>query len=157
MNLDIRSWITGFVDGEGCFSVSFSEREKLNVGIEVRPSFSVGQSAPSTLELIKTEFGVGGIRYSKADNCYKYEARSSKDLQDVVIPHFRKYPLHTAKKNDFLKFEKVLGIIKKNQHLSIDGMKSILDIVFADNASLRRNRTPNRSYTKEQLLKLLRS
>nr|ALA63884.1 putative LAGLIDADG homing endonuclease [Symbiochloris reticulata] len=155
MNLHISSWITGFVDGEGCFSVSFSKREKVKTGIEVRPSFSVSQLAPSrkSLELINNAFGVGGIRYSKKDNCYKYEVRSSKDLRNVVIPHFHKYPLQTTKKNDFLKLEKVLDLVKRNHHLNIDGMKSIIDIVFNDGNGL----PTNRSYTKEQLLKLLKS
>ena len=37
-------WLTGFTDGEGCFSVSFNKRDRLKLGIEVRPSFSIGQS-----------------------------------------------------------------------------------------------------------------
>ena len=43
--MDISSYISGYVDGEGCFTVSFSPRSKLRVGWEVRPSFSVSQNA----------------------------------------------------------------------------------------------------------------
>ena len=155
MTLEIQSWITGFSDGEGCFCVSFSKREKLKIGIEVRPSFSLSQSAPSkdSLELIKKAFGVGGIRFSKNDNCYKYEVRSFDDLQNVVIPHFQEYPLQTAKEHDFLVFVKVLDIMKRKHHLTNDGMKKIINLVFDRGNSLVRART----YDKETLLKLLRS
>ena len=37
-------YISGYVDGEGCFTVSISPRAKLRAGWEVRPSFSVSQN-----------------------------------------------------------------------------------------------------------------
>src|SRR6266568_6266576 len=43
--MDISSYISGYVDGEGCFTVSFSPRSKLRVEWEVRPSFSVSQNS----------------------------------------------------------------------------------------------------------------
>jgi len=45
--MEIESYITGFVDGEGCFAVSFSRRAKFKLGIEVRPSFSISQNKRS--------------------------------------------------------------------------------------------------------------
>src|SRR5207249_8338873 len=45
MNLvDLPSYISGFVDGEGCFTVSIAPRPTLVVGWEVRPSLSVSQN-----------------------------------------------------------------------------------------------------------------
>jgi hypothetical protein len=39
----LQPWyVTGLVDGEGCFSVSFTLRKRLKIGIETRPSFSIG-------------------------------------------------------------------------------------------------------------------
>ena len=38
----LEPWfITGLIEGEGCFSVSFSLRKRLRTGIETRPSFSI--------------------------------------------------------------------------------------------------------------------
>ena len=34
-------WITGFVDGEGCFDVSITENKELNQGWEVQHRFSI--------------------------------------------------------------------------------------------------------------------
>ena len=43
-SINLPSYISGFVDGEGCFTVSISPRPTLRVGWEVRPSFSVSQN-----------------------------------------------------------------------------------------------------------------
>ena len=38
-------YVVGFVDGEGCFCVSFSYRPiNIKVGWEIKPSFAVGQN-----------------------------------------------------------------------------------------------------------------
>jgi hypothetical protein len=43
--VDVPSYISGYMDGEGCFSVSITPRPTLSVGWEVRPSVSVSQNA----------------------------------------------------------------------------------------------------------------
>jgi hypothetical protein len=40
----LSPYITGYADGEGCFTVSIAPREKILVRWEVRPSFSVSQN-----------------------------------------------------------------------------------------------------------------
>src|SRR3954469_16911899 len=40
----LSAYISGYADGEGCFTVSISPRAKLLAGWEVRPSFSVSQN-----------------------------------------------------------------------------------------------------------------
>lgn len=54
-------WVTGFVDGEGCFSIQFVENKKYKLGVEVRVSFSIGQSNRSKdmMERIASFFIVG--------------------------------------------------------------------------------------------------
>ena len=72
------SYISGYVDGEGSFLISFSPREKLKSGLEVRPSFSVSQRSDRSevLSLINSYFDCGSIRFSTKDRTYKYEVRS---------------------------------------------------------------------------------
>ena len=41
--MEFASYISGFVDGEGTFSVSFSFNSRLKTCVEVRPSFSISQ------------------------------------------------------------------------------------------------------------------
>lgn len=146
------SWyITGFVDGEGCFSISFNKRAKFKTGIEVRPSFCIAQNKRSLqiLKDIHNYFGCGAIRFSKNDQMYKYEVRSIKDLQKSIIPHFKKYPLKTSKQNDFIIFAKICELIVSSQHLNSQKLADIIQ------QSYLMNEAGKRRYTKEQLLKIL--
>lgn len=105
--MDIAAYITGFTDGEGSFSISFNHRGKLRTGIEVRPSFAIAQNEASraVLEQVRDYFQCGNIRFSAGDRTYKYEVRSIEDLTRIIIPHFDKFPLQTAKRNDFKSFK----------------------------------------------------
>ena len=40
----LSAYISGYVDGEGCFTVSIAPRARLVTGWEVRPSLSVSQN-----------------------------------------------------------------------------------------------------------------
>lgn len=149
MKIDNPSWISGFVDGEGCFSISFSKREKLTTGIEVRPSFSIGQKADSVkaLENIKNFFDCGSIRYSPRDGCYKYEIRSISEIIKKIIPHFEKYPLQTQKKNDFDTFARICKDINQNKHLNADVLKTMIKDAYT------MNKAGKRKYSFEEIIK----
>ena len=62
--VDLPSYISGYVDGEGCFTVSISPRPTLRVGWEVRPSVSVSQNGDRSevLLAIQEYFGCGTLR-----------------------------------------------------------------------------------------------
>src|SRR6266540_1443392 len=111
--MDIRPYISGYVDGEGCFTVSFSPRRKLRVGWEVRPSFSVSQNADraEVLLLMRDYFRCGWIRPDRSDRTLKYEVRSLVDLRKQVIPHFERFPLLSGKVRDFERFATVCDLV----------------------------------------------
>jgi hypothetical protein len=44
----------------------------------------------------------------------------------LIINHFEKYPLISEKHADFLLFKNVLEIIKREEHLNMEGLKKIL-------------------------------
>src|SRR5947199_4294050 len=87
----LSAYISGYADGEGCFTVSISPRPTLRVGWEVRPSFSVSQNADRSevLILIQQYFGCGTLRPDRSDKTVKWETRSLPLLIERVIPHFR--------------------------------------------------------------------
>src|SRR6185437_4038246 len=91
---DLPSYISGYVDGEGCFTVSISPRPTLRVGWEVRPSLSVSQNGDRSevLLAIQEYFGCGSLRPDRSDLTVKWETRRLANLLTVVIPHFRAYP-----------------------------------------------------------------
>ena len=149
---NIQEYISGYVDGEGCFSISFSKREKFLVGWETKPSFSVSQNEDRAqiLFLIQKVFKCGFIRRDYSDKTLKYEVRSLNDLVCKVIPHFEKYPLLSEKQKDFEFFKKVCYLMQKELHKNKNGLRKILDLAF------RMNPSGKRKYTKAEMQKALR-
>ena len=147
--MDIASYITGFSDGEGCFSVSFTQRRKMNFGIEVKPSFSLSQNKRNLeiIKLLESFFGCGGIRFSKRDQNYKFEVRSLSDLNRKVIPHFEGFPLQTSKIKDYKFFREICELMKQSKHLSREGLIKIIYLAY------QMNESGKRKYSKKELLK----
>src|SRR5579864_7620019 len=129
---ELGNYISGYVDGEGCFSVSFSIRPKLKVGWEVKPSFAVAQNFDrrEVLDLMMEYFGCGGIRKNTADRTLKYEIRSLNELLLKVIPHFHSFPLKSSKQKDFLFLEEICRRMNNFEHLKIKGFQEIVSIAF---------------------------
>ena len=123
------NYLSGFVDGEGCFSVSFRTLPRITVGIEVRPSFSLAQKKcvrnVRLLEKIKNVLGGGAIR-DDGRGCYKLETCSLPVLLGSVIPFFSLYPLRTQKAGDFAIFSNICSRMERKEHLGLEGLKTIL-------------------------------
>jgi hypothetical protein len=149
---NICEYISGYVDGEGCFSVSFSKREKFLVGWETKPSFSVSQNEDraKTLFLLQKEFKCGFMRRDFSDKTLKYEVRSLEDIVKHVIPHFEKYPMVSTKQTDFESFKKICFLMQKGLHKRKKGLRKIMNLAFTMNPSGKRK------YTKAEMQKALR-
>ena len=138
--MDLPSYISGYVDGEGCFTISFSRRAKMRGGWEVRPSFSVSQNVDrgEVLHRMVEFFGCGGIRPDRSDRTIKFEVRSIEDLMVKVIPHFRQYPLQSSKQGDVERFAAVCELVQRKAHLTPNGFHEIVELAVAMNPSGRR-------------------
>lgn len=149
---NIHEYISGYVDGEGCFSISFSKREKFLVGWETKPSFSVSQNEDRAqiLFLMQKTFRCGFIRRDYSDKTLKYEVRSLDDIIDKIIPYFNEYPLLSDKCKDFKFFRKVCLLMQRDLHKNKVGLNKIIILAFQMNPSGKRK------YTKEEIQKALR-
>jgi len=133
-------WITGFVDGEGCFSISVFKNATTKAGVQIFPEFVVTQGAKSllTLKNLQDFFGCGRIYENRRtdnhrENLYRYCVRSKQDLRDKIIPFFKEYPLKTSKHQDFLVFCKVMDMIESKSHLSPEGLMIIRELAATTN------------------------
>nr|YP_010732043.1 LAGLIDADG endonuclease [Massjukichlorella minus]WDY12957.1 LAGLIDADG endonuclease [Massjukichlorella minus] len=136
-------YIAGFTDGEGSFSVSFRILKKLTLGIECVPSFAIGQKNGKKnvqlLEKIRDYLSCGSVRYSKGDNCYKYEIRSLSLIREKILPFFEKYPLLGEKATDFTIFCEICSLMAAQQHRNKKGLIRILKLAAKmNNASPKR-------------------
>jgi hypothetical protein len=141
--MNIASYISGYVDGEGCFTISFSPRKKMRGGWEVRPSFSVSQNADRSgvLKLMQGYFQCGSIRPDRSDKTLKYEVRSIDDLVSKVLPHFAQYPLLSEKQREVERFAKVCELVHQRKHLTQEGIREIVTLAMQMNPSGRRQFT----------------
>ena len=148
----LSAYISGYVDGEGCFTVSISPRAKLVVGWEVRPSLSVSQNGDraEVLHAIQAYFGCGSIRPDRSDKTLKWETRRLEDILGRVVPHFERYPLLSGKRYDFERFASVCRLMAGGAHRSRDGLIEIVELARRMNPSGRRR------YDAEALLAQLR-
>jgi LAGLIDADG endonuclease len=126
--VDLPSYISGYVDGEGCFTVSISPRPTLRVGWEVRPSLSVSQNGDRSevLLAIQRHFGCGTLRPDRSDRTLKWEVRSLPLLLAVVIPHFRRYPIQSGKRRDFELFADICEGMARGEHRTANGLIEIV-------------------------------
>jgi LAGLIDADG endonuclease len=135
--IDLPSYIVGYVDGEGCFCISMRPQKRIQIGWEVRPSFSVSQNddRAELVRLMPHLFGCGSIRPDRSDRTVKYEVRSLKHLLATVIPFFEAYPLMSAKRNDFEVFARVCRMMELGLHLQREGILEIADLASQMNSS----------------------
>ena len=130
-------WIVGFVDGEGCFYIDLNKKKDLRQKYQVLPEFSVVQHKRDIklLYALKDFFGCGVIRNNKGrdSNIMVYRVRAQKDLLESIIPFFEKHTLKSVKNINFKKFRKVLLMIDKSEHLTIEGIQTIQEIKNAMN------------------------
>ncbi len=121
-----EDWITGFVDGEGCFHVGINEHPEMKVGYQVLPEFTVVQHERDVqvLHALKAHFGCGVVRTNHGDRM-AYRVRGKDHLLKRIIPHFVKYPLKTRKRQDFMKFRRILLKMSEGEHLTVEGVEEI--------------------------------
>ena len=154
-------FVSGFVDGEGCFLVNVRANNKHKNGWRVEVAFKINLhkkdkalfpkwlAGPADLRInylpgcfallrsrkkIQTFFGVGNI-YEIGADAIQYSVYSATDLVRL-IDHFDKYPLITQKQADYLLFKKVVGLINNNKHLTIQGLHQIISIKHSINKGI---------------------
>lgn len=133
--VDVKSYLSGYADGEGCFCVSISKSKRHKFGWEIRPSFSVSQNRDraNVLQIFKQHFGCGFIRPDRSDKTLKYEVRSTPELVRNAISHFERYPIMSSKQHDFETFRDICKMMDNKEHLTKEGLQKILKL--ADNVN----------------------
>jgi hypothetical protein len=152
-------WVIGFVDGEGCFSISFvrqphrRSRKGYKTGYQVTHRFVVTQGAKSLacLEELRQFFGVGRLYMNRRhdnhrEHLWNYMVERRPDLLETVIPFFERYPMRSAKQRDFKQFSRCVRLIAAGRHLSPGGLIEIAEIA----------QTMNRQKPRRDLIRILR-
>jgi len=120
-------YVTGFSDGEACFSISISTRYK---NPQVRFSFRITQKDHSVevLNKIHRFFHCGVFTSSQRDKTVEFVVNKFEDILLKIIPHFEAHPLITSKALNFESFKEAVLIKKSGGHLTTEGFNKIKDL-----------------------------
>jgi hypothetical protein len=137
-------WVSGFVDGEGCFSVAIHGNPyvRRTRGVQIVPTFQVSQHRSSRwiLEQLVSVFGVGRVRgKGRESDVLVYSVYGVKNINAYVLPFFDEYPL-VVKAHDYSLFRKVVHALHSKAHLEPDGFERIVRWAYAMNANGRQRR-----------------
>ena len=138
--MDVRSYLSGYADGEGCFCVTFNKSRRHRFGWDIRPSFSVSQNADraEVLLIFQQTFECGFMRPDRSDRTIKFEVRSISDLACTIVPHFEQYPLLSSKRQDFEVFAAIVRLMHDGEHLKPEGFAKIVEMAAKLNVSSKK-------------------
>lgn len=134
-------YIVGFVDGEGCFSITINKNANRLPEVRLIFEIELREDDEPILHQLREVLGCGNIyrlqyeRYAQWRPHVKLKVSNFPDNWDKVIPFFKRYPLQAKKRFQFEKFCQVSEMIKLKQHLTPEGVEQIRTIKHRDSRS----------------------
>lgn len=130
-------WISGFTDAEGCFMIQVLKVAG-KTGWGVSPSFVIHLHAKDMdiLYALQNYFGVGKVYVNKNGKSASYIVKKLKDIVNVIIPHFKNYPLQSGKCIDLQLWLMCIDLLVNKAHLTTEGLNKIISIKYALNKGL---------------------
>jgi LAGLIDADG endonuclease len=141
------SWVVGFVDGEGCFSVAIHvnpRNARRTRGWQLTATFQVSQHANERqlLERLRIHFGCGHVYHKgPTSSVMAYSVTRLQDLEERIIPFFEQHPL-LVKDDDFQTFATIVRSMRSKEHLHPDGFERLVRLAYAMNAHGRQRARP---------------
>ncbi len=124
-------YVVGFVDGEGCFSISFNKNDGRLPEVRLMFEIELREDDEQILHEIQKLLGCGNIyhlkyeRYAKWRPHVKLKVSNFNDISTKIIPFFKKYPPQAKKRLQFEQFCQAAELINSKQHLTPDGIVKI--------------------------------
>lgn len=142
----LDGYISGYVDGEGSFSVVVNRNPSCRSGFQLVPEFHVSQNGEraQVLSLIQDRFGGCGYikRNGRRDRALVFVVRRRADLLARVIPFFEMCPLLSSKQLEFESFAYIVREMAAGRHRTSDGFIALLKRAVAMNGGGRYRKVP---------------
>ena len=121
-------YLSGFADGEGSFNVSMRRRNDHTLGWQIVLTFNVSQRDKTVLLLLQQHLGCGRLQARK-DGVWYYVVSSPQAIIERVIPFFDKFGLlSVGKRNNYLIFKQIAGLVNDGQHRDARGIRIIIEL-----------------------------
>jgi hypothetical protein len=158
--MKLNPWfVSGLIDGEGCFCISISKHKTNKTGFDPRLMFEVEMIIEDKplLERLRETLNCGHLyilnyeRYGWRPHV-KFAVKNHNDIITKIIPFFQKYPLQGKKKKDFEFFCKAAFVFNNKRQRTEEGLLELRLIQSQMNlrnkfkqssAKVRENRVPS--------------
>jgi len=139
--------ISGIIDGDGSFWISFSAQGG------IQPGFNITMDTASIplLNKIKEQFNNIGSVVRKRPTYYNYRVHGLTQLTNVVIPFMDLNPIFSERADHYDIFRKVCFMLQNEKPLTLETKLEIVELAYNANKSGKRRRI-----TKEEYIKLLK-
>jgi len=129
---------SGLIDGEGSFGIVVDKNKVRTLGWRAQLKFQIGLHTKdlNLLCLLQQHLGgIGSIHLARDRDIVNYSIDSIKELNSLIF-HLEKYPLFTQKAADFLLFKKAVELVNNKAHLTVEGLKELVNIKASMNLGL---------------------
>lgn len=129
------NWVVGFVDGEGCFSVSIHRNLGAHHGWQLNPVFQVTQHRDHrvVLEALIDVFGCGRVRSKGPHSVVDvFAVDSNLKLAQHVLPFFETHPL-VVKRSDFERFAIIVRSLRNKVHRDRHEFEQLVKLAYSMN------------------------
>ena len=131
------SWLSGFTDAEGCFTVSFlSNSNAFRLRYRVSQKGDINLPILSSLILL---FNAGSLEAHSKKSNYSYIISGVKACYNIY-EYFDNYKLRTKKLNSYLLWKDIHSRIEKKEHLSSKSRQLLIKKAKQINLVLRKSK-----------------
>lgn len=132
-------WVSGFVAGDGGFSIYVRPAKDYAWLEKVYCRFHIAQHIKDK-KLLKLfikffDCGVVAVRSNLSTPRCDFIIQNTSSILHKVLPHFDTYPVLNLKQEDYICFKQCMTIIKDKQHLTPKGLKTIKDLNLEMNSN----------------------
>lgn len=138
----LNHYLTGFVDGEGCFCVSVKRLRTSRFGYTLDPVFHVTQneSGRVVLDLLREAMGCGRIIEKHGQpGTLQFHVHKRRELLDHVVPFLETSGLR-VKRPEFETFRTIVVALEAREHWTLAGFERLLRLAFTMNGSGKQRR-----------------
>jgi len=124
-----NSWLSGFIDAEGCFNVTIFKRKNMILGYQVKLRFIIDQKdSLDEMILIKNELNLflTNRKLKKRINNSMHRIESNSFIKaPLIIEYLNRFRLKSKKQESFYKWVIVYELINQKAHLTKEGFEKI--------------------------------
>ncbi len=123
-------WLTGFIDGEGCFFINIQKNNPLSdkgITDKIWLTFQITQHYRDVMFMksIIEYLHCGRVRDRYSTPTVDFIVNNYHDINTTIISFLERYPLQSVKQKDFKDFCLAAKLIGNKEHLTLEGIEKI--------------------------------